>query len=112
MDLETRQLAAFVGKVTLRVREILQRARVERFEILRGEPCAEAYPHWMALTEPVDCTSAALVEEELNRAFWFDSRHHHGQMARPIVGDHETRPQGVYLAWSGAEYPGSSQPRK
>jgi len=109
MDLETRHLAAFVGKTTLRVRDILNRAQVLRFEIRRGEPRIEAYPHWMALTEPLDHTSAALVEEELNRAFWFDPRHQHGAAKR--TGDTEVRdgqPRAVYLAWSGAEYPGGS----
>ena len=106
MDLETRHLAAFVGKTTLRVRDILNRAQVLRFEIRRGEPNIEAYPHWMALTEPLDHTSAALVEEELNTAFWFDPRHEHGAAKR--TGDTEIRDrnQAVYLAWSGSEYPG------
>jgi hypothetical protein len=108
MDLETRHLAAFVGKVTLRVRDILSRAQVQRFEIRRGEPKIEVYPHWMALTEPLDYTSAALVEEELNKAFWFDPRHYHGEGKR--TGDTEIRDrhQAVYLAWSGTEYPGGS----
>ena len=106
MDLETRHLAAFVGKVTLRVRDILSRAQVQRFEIRRGEPKIETYPHWMALTEPLDFTSSALVEEELNKAFWFDPRHHHGEARR--TGDTEVRDrnQAVYLAWAGTEYPG------
>ena len=43
MDLETRHLAAFVGKVTLRVRDILSKAQVQRFEIRRGEPKIEAF---------------------------------------------------------------------
>ena len=109
MDLETRHLAAFVGKTTLRVRDILNRAHVLRFEIRRGEPRIEAYPHWVALTEPLDHTSAALVEEELNKAFWFDPRHKHGEARR--TGDTEVRDgqaRAVYLAWSGAEYPGGS----
>ena len=106
MDLETRHLAAFVGKVTLRVRDILTKAQVQRFEIRRGQPNIEAYPHWMALTEPLDFTGAALVEEEVNRAFWFDPRHQHGAAKR--TGDTEVRDrhQAVYLAWSGTEYPG------
>jgi len=106
MDLDTRHLAAFVGKVTLRVRDILTRAQVQRFEIRRGQPDIGAYPHWMALTEPIDFTGAALVEEELNRAFWFDPRHEHGAVKR--TGDTEVRDrnQAVYLAWSGTEYPG------
>src|SRR5690348_14315317 len=82
MDLETRHLAAFVGKVTLRVRDILAKATVQRFEIRRGEPAVEAYPHWMALTEPLDVTSASLVADELNKAFWFDTRHVHGEARR------------------------------
>ena len=108
MDLETRHLAAFVGKVTLRVRDILNKAQVQRFEIRRGEPKIETYPHWMALTEPLDYTSAALVTEELNKAFWFDPRHYHGEAKR--TGDTEIRDrnQVVYLAWSGTEYPGGS----
>ncbi|HTL69661.1 MAG TPA: hypothetical protein VL404_00040 [Candidatus Eisenbacteria bacterium] len=108
MDLETRHLAAFVGKVTLRVRDILSRAQVQRFEIRRGEPKIETYPHWMALTEPLDFTSSALVEEELNKAFWFDPRHHHGEARR--TGDTEVRDrnQAVYLAWAGTEFPGGS----
>jgi hypothetical protein len=108
MDLETRHLAAFVGKVTQRVRDILNRAQVQRFEIRRGEPKIETYPHWMALTEPLDYTSSALVEEELNTAFWFDPRHHHGEARR--TGDTEVRDrnQAVYLAWAGKEYPGGS----
>ena len=106
MDLETRHLAAFVGKTTLRVRDILKKATVQRFEIRRGEPEIERYPHWMALTEPIDITGAALVEEEVNRAFWFDPRHQHGEVKR--TGDTEVRDrnQAVYLAWSGTEYPG------
>ena len=108
MDLETRQLAAFVGKVTLRVRDILTRAQVQRFEILRGEPRIESYPHWMALTEPLDFTGASLVEEELTKAFWFDSRHHHGAEVRSSDTEARTREQVVYLAWSGTEYPGGS----
>ena len=108
MDLETRHLAAFVGKVTLRVRDILNRAQVQRFEIRRGEPRIEAYPHWMALTEPLDFTGAALVEEELNKAYWFDSRHYHGDALRSCDTEARTREQVVYLAWSGTEYPGGS----
>jgi hypothetical protein len=106
MDLETRHFAAFVGKVTLRVRDILAKAQVQRFEIRRGQPNIETYPHWMALTEPMEITGAALVEEEVNRAFWFDSRHQHGEAKR--TGDTEVRDrhQAVYLAWSGTEYPG------
>jgi hypothetical protein len=108
MDLETRHLAAFVGKVTLRVRDILKRAQVQRFEIRRGEPKIEAYPHWMALTEPLDITGAALVVEELNKAFWFDPRHNHEEARR--TGDTEVRDrnQAVYLAWAGTEYPGGA----
>jgi len=108
MDLETRHLAAFVGKVTLRVRDILGKAQVQRFEIRRGEPRIENYPHWMALTEPLDFTGASLVEEELNQAFWFDPRHHHGAAVRSSDTEARTREQVVYLAWSGSEYPGGS----
>jgi hypothetical protein len=108
MDLETRNLAAFLGKVTLRVRDILNRAQVQCFEIRRGEPKIETYPHWMALTEPLDFTSAALVEEELNQAFWFDSRHHHGEVVRSGDTEKRERIQAVYLAWSGKEYPGGA----
>jgi hypothetical protein len=106
MDLETRHLAAFVGKVTLRVRDILNRAQVQCFEIRRGQPSIEAYPHWMALTEPLDFTGAALVEEELNRAFWFDPRHQHGVAKRNGDTEVRDRNQAVYLAWAGNEYPG------
>jgi len=106
MDLETRHLAAFVGKVTVHVRDILSHTQVERFEIRRGGPEGGVWPHWMALTEPLDCTSGALVEEELTRAFWFDPRHHHGDAAREgaISGD-----QPVYIAWRGSGYPGSAR---
>ena len=108
MDLETRQLAAFVGKTTLRVRDILNRAQVQRFEIRRGEPAIELYPHWMALTEPLDYTSAALVVEELNQAFWFDPRHYHGEVKRTGDTEIRNREQVAYLAWSGTEYPGGA----
>jgi hypothetical protein len=108
MDLETRQLAAFVGKVTTRVRDILNRAQVQRFEIRRGEPKIETYPHWMALTEPLDYTSSALVEEELNKAFWFDPRHFHGEARKTGDTEKRDRNQAVYLAWAGTEYPGGS----
>jgi hypothetical protein len=108
MDLETRHLAAFVGKVTLRIRDILGRASVHRFEIRRGEPQIEAYPHWMALTEPLDHTSASLVAEELNRAFWFDPRHYHGEVCRTGDTEKRDRHQAVYLAWHGTEYPGGA----
>lgn len=108
MDLETRSLAAFVGKTTLRVRDILTRAQVQRFEIRRGEPAIEAWPHWMALTEPLDYTSAALVVEELNQAFWFDPRHSHGEAKQKGDTEVRDRMQVVYLAWSGSEYPGGS----
>jgi hypothetical protein len=107
MDLETRHLAAFVGKTTLRVRDILKRATVTRFEIRRGEPAVETYPHWRALTEPIDYTSAALVVEELNQAFWFDPRHYHGEVKRTADTELRDRQQVVYLAWSGSAYPGS-----
>jgi hypothetical protein len=99
MDLDTRHLAAFVGKVTVRVRDILNRAQVQCFEIRRGEPKIEAYPHW---------TSSALVEEELNKAFWFDARHHHGEAVRTGDTEKRDRNQAVYLAWSGTEYPGGA----
>jgi hypothetical protein len=108
MDLETRHLAAFVGKTTLRVRDILSKALVQRFEIRRGEPAIELYPHWMALTEPLDYTSAALVVEELNQAFWFDPRHYHGEVKRTGDTEIRNREQVVYLAWSGKAYPGGS----
>src|SRR5436190_21864008 len=111
MDLETRHLAAFVGKVTQRVRDILAKATVQRFEVRRGEPALEAYPHWMALTEPIDVTSAALVAEELNQAFWFDPRHHHVEVVRTGDTEKRDRNQVVYLAWSGTEYPGAAHPR-
>ena len=103
MDLETREFAAFVGKTTLRVRDLLKRYPVERFEIRRGGPGSGAWPHWMALTEPLDCTSAALVEEELSRAFWFDPRHQHGGVGRDESAAELHGPeQAVYLAWRGA----------
>ena len=112
MDLDTRHLAAFLGKVTLRVRDILAKATVQRFEIRHGEPKLETYPHWMALTEPLDYTGASLVEEELNKAFWFDPRHHHGDVVK--TGDTEKRERNpvVYLAWSGSEFPGAAHPRE
>lgn len=104
MDLETRQFAAFVGKVTLNVKDVLARARVQRFSVHRGPPCLGTYPHWMALSEPLDRTSTALLEEELNRAFRFEPRHDHGYwVADPKPGPAD---QAVYLAWSGSEYPG------
>jgi hypothetical protein len=112
MDLETRHLAAFVGKVTLRVRDILSRAQVQRFEILRGDPRIETYPHWMALTEPLDFTGASLVQEELTKACWFDPRHQHGDVVRNSDTEARTREQVVYLAWSGSEYPGVAHPRE
>ena len=110
MDLETRQVAAFVGKLTLRIREILDKTKVEQFEICRGEPRVDSYPHWMSLAEPMDCTSAALVAQELNQAFWFEAHHHHGDVRR--TGDTELRTpmQGLYLAWKGLPYPGSGGP--
>ena len=108
MDLETRHLAAFVGKTTLRVRDILSKAQVQRFEIRRGEPAIDLYPHWMALTEPVDYTSAALVVEELNQAFWFDARHFHCEVKRTGDTEIRNREQVVYLAWAGSEYPGGA----
>ena len=40
MDLDTRHLAAFLGKVTLRVRDILAKAQVQRFEIRQTRRCA------------------------------------------------------------------------
>lgn len=109
MDLETRHLAAFVSKISIRVRDILGKAQVQRFEIRRGEPKLEAYPHWVALTEPLDFTSSSLVAEELNKVFWFDPRHQHEEARR--TGDTEIRDgkdRAVYLAWSGKEYPGGS----
>jgi hypothetical protein len=106
MDLDTRPLAAFIGKITLRVREILTRARVERFEIHRGPPEIQLYPHWMALTEPLDHTSAALVESEVTKVLWFDSRHHHGGLPTASASEKLPCEEVVYLAWNGSEYPG------
>jgi hypothetical protein len=106
MDLDTRPLAAFIGKIILRVRDILARARVERFEIHRGSPEIDRYPHWMALTEPLDHTSAALVESEVTKVLWFDSRHHHGGIPAFSASEKQPSEEVVYLAWTGSEYPG------
>jgi hypothetical protein len=101
MDLETRALAAYIGKVITDVRSVLDRTQADRFEIGLGVPEPSAYPHVMGLTEPLDCTGAALVAEELNKAFWFDPRHVHRAAPR---ASGET--QAVYLAWTGRGYPG------
>ncbi len=107
MNLETRELAAYIGKLTLGIRDLLEKTTPERFEIGRGAPEPGLYPHFMRLTEPLDCTGAALVAEELNRAFWFDARHVH--RPTPLAGD---GPQIVYLAWTGKEYPGTELPHR
>ena len=101
MDLETRALAAYIGKVITDVRCVLDRTQASRFEIGLGVPEPGAYPHVMGLTESLDNTGAALVAEEVNKAFWFDARHVH--RAAPRVA-----PEGkaVYLAWDGRSYPG------
>ncbi|HLF92790.1 MAG TPA: hypothetical protein VJB14_04970 [Planctomycetota bacterium] len=107
VDLETRTLAAFIGKITLGVRDVLEQTHPERFEIGRGAPHPGDHPHVLRLTEPLDCTGAALVAEELNRAFEHDSRHVH--RPTPTEGD---GPQIVYLAWTGPPYPGTQLPRR
>jgi hypothetical protein len=101
MDLETRALAATIGKIICDVRGVLDRVQPTRFEIGVGVPKPGAYPHVLGLTEPLDRTSAALVAEELNQAFWFDPRHIHSPAPR---SDEETR--AVYMAWDGRPYPG------
>ena len=107
MNLETRELAAYIGKLMLGVRDVLERTSPERFEIGRGAPDPGSYPHVMRLSEPLDATGASLVAEELNRAFWFDPRHVH--RPSPLAGD---GPQIVYLAWTGKPYPGTGLPRR
>jgi hypothetical protein len=107
MDLDTRELAAFIGRLRLGVQDILARTHPERFEIGRGAPQPGQHPHVLRLTDPLDATSAALVAEELNKAFWFEG--HHVHRATPCAGD---GPQIVYLAWTGAPYPGTELPRR
>jgi hypothetical protein len=107
MNLETRELAAYIGKLTLGVRDLLEKTSPERFEIGRGTPEPGTYPHFMRLSEPLDCTGASLVAEELNRAFWFDPRHVHRPV--PLSGDGA---QIVYLAWKGKPYPGTELPKR
>ena len=107
MDLDTRELAAFIGKITLGVRDVLHVTQPEKFEIGRGSPVPGEYPHVLRLAEPLDCTTAALVAEELNRAFWFEGHHVHRGSAR--AGDGL---QIVYMAWSGKPYPGSTLPHQ
>jgi len=107
MDLDTRGLAAYIGKIALGVRDLLRVTEPEKFEIGRGSPDPSEYPHVLRLAEPLDTTTAALVAEELNRAFWFDAHHVHRGTARAGDG-----PQIVYIAWSGRPYPGSSLPHR
>ena len=101
MDLETRALAAYIGKVITDVRGVLDRTSATRFEIGLGVPAPGAYAHVLGLTGPLDATGAALVAEELNKAFWFEPRHVHN--AVPRASDEV---QAVYLAWDGVPYPG------
>lgn len=101
MDLETRALAAYIGKVITDVRNVLDHTQASRFEVGLGVPEPGAYPHVLGLTEPLDCTGASLVAEEVNKAFWFDSRHVHRSAPR-AAGES----LGVYLAWDGRAYPG------
>lgn len=101
MDLETRALAAYIGKVITDVRGVIDRVKASRFEIGRGVPAPGAYPHVLGLTEPLDRTAAALVADELNQAFWFDPRHVHRPVPRGSGDD-----AVVYLAWDGKAYPG------
>ena len=101
MDLETRALAAYIGKVITDVRNVVDRTQASRFEIGVGVPEPGAYPHVLGLTEPLDRTGAALVAEELNKAFWFDGRHVHRPAPR-VDGEAAV----VYLAWDGRSYPG------
>ena len=105
MELDTRQLAAFIGKLTLGVRNVLQVTQPDHFEIGRGSPVPGEYPYVLRLADPMDTTTAALVAEELNRAFWFEGHHVHRPSARAGEG-----PQIVYMAWSGKPYPGSALP--
>jgi len=100
MDLETRALAAYIGKVITDVRGVLERVQATRFEIGLGVPEPGAYPHVLGLTEPLDRTSASLISDELNQAFWFDPRHAH----RPAPRSNDEAQ--VYLAWEGRPYPG------
>ena len=101
MDLETRALAAYISRVISDVHSVLDRTRPSRFEIGLGVPEPGAYPHVMGLTGSLDCTGASLVAEELNKAFWFDSRHVH----RPAPRASDAA-QAVYMAWQGEPYPG------
>lgn len=105
MNLDTRELAAFIGKLTLGVRDVLQVTQPDKFEIGRGSPVASEYPHILRLAEPMDTTTAALVAQELNRTFWFNGHHVHRPSA--LAGD---GPQIVYMAWSGKPYPGTTLP--
>ncbi len=107
MNLETRELAATIVKLRMGVRDVLERTTPEKFEIGRGTPDPRAHPHVLALTEPLDCTGAAILAEELNRGFWSDPRHVH--RATPLAAD---GPQIVYLAWTGRPYPGMEAPRR
>ena len=102
MDLETRALAAYIGKAIADVRGVLDRVQPTRFEIGLGIPAPGAYPHVLGLTDSLDRTSAALVAEELNKAYWFDPRHVH----RPAPRTSEDAQAAVYLAWDGRPYPG------
>ena len=101
MDLETRALAAYIGKSITDVRGVLDRVQATRFEIGLGIPEPGAYPHVLGLTDSLDRTAAALVAEELNKAFWFDPRHVHRPAPRSSDED-----RAVYLAWDGRPYPG------
>lgn len=106
MDLETRALAAYIGKIIGDIRGILDRTKAARFDIGLGLPAPGAYPHVLALTEAMDRTGSAIVSEELNKAFWFDARHVHQQA--PRAGDSG---QIVYLAWEGQPFPGRPRVR-
>jgi hypothetical protein len=102
LDLETRALAGTIGRIIGDVRGVLDRTRASRFEVGFGLPKPGAYPHAMTLTGPIDSTSAALVAEEVNKAYGFDPRH-----VRCVAPRSGLEPQSaVYLAWDGESFPG------
>ena len=60
MDLDTRELAAFIGKLTLGVRDVLQVTQPDKFEIGRGSPVSGEYPHVLRLADPMDTRSPSV----------------------------------------------------